>query len=355
MNAKAKAKVLMAGPDLSLKGGIVSVVKGYLDAGIAERCDRFCYLGTVEGSNVPAKALSFVRSLWRFKAVVDDYDIVHLHTSKGGSLKRKTMLARVAVERGKKVIFHEHNSEFKRDFESGDQAFRDGVRSSFELADKVVVLSEEWRDYFAENVCPVEKIVVLHNGVAVPAKPCSPCSHQDVLFLGRLDVNKSPDVLLRASRGMLEAHPEAKLLFGGDGHPERYEALAQELGIAERCEFLGWVSGSEKERLFERAAVYCLPSKHEGMPMGVLEAMAHGIPAIATPVGGVPQIIQDGVNGFLIPVDGVDELSNVLAWVIGSPELRERAGRAAYECVSSCFNVADSVATLMNLYDGIIR
>ena len=213
MIAQTKARVLMVGPGLSLKGGIVSVVKGYLDAGIESHCGSFRYLGTIDGETTVSKSLSFAKAYWRFKRIVEDYDVVHLHTSKGGSLKRKTMLAKIAVAHGKKVILHEHNGEFKRDFEAGGQAFREKVRSSFELADKVVVLSEEWRNYFAENVCPAEKIVVLHNGVAVPSKPCLPCSHQDILFLGRLDARKSPSVLLRASREVLRKYPYTRLLF----------------------------------------------------------------------------------------------------------------------------------------------
>ncbi len=83
-----------------------------------------------------------------------------------------------------------------------------------------MVLSEEWLDYFAENVCDLEKINVVHNGVKVPDQPCSPCSRQDVLFLGRLDARKSPDVLLRASREILSRFPDTKIVFGGDGEVE---------------------------------------------------------------------------------------------------------------------------------------
>ncbi len=355
MSCKTKAKVLMAGPGLSLKGGIVSVVKGYQEAGIAARCKDFRYLGTIQGTAAAAKAATFGMALCKFRMIVDRYDVVHLHTSKGGSLKRKTMLAKIAAEHGKKVILHEHNGEFRRDFEAGDHAYRGGVRAAFDVADKVVVLSEEWRDYFADNVCPADKLVVAHNGVAVPAMPCEPCSRQDVLFLGRLDANKSPDVLLRASREVLKTHQGMRLLFGGDGYPERYEALARELGIAENCEFLGWVSGDAKEELYQRAGVYCLPSKHEGMPMGVLEAMAHGIPTVATPVGGVPQIIRDGENGLLVPVDDVEGLSRALCCLVDSPSLRQELGSAGRETVKNEFCVDSCVDKLVCLYEELTR
>ena len=345
----------MVGPDRSLKGGIVTVVDGYFNAGLAQRCAALTYQGTGVGSNLLSKSLAFARILPTYKRALADFDIVHLHISARGSFKRKALMAAMAHKAGKKVILHEHSGEFARDFVAGDDAYRARVKDAFNGADCVVVLSEEWRDYFAENVMhDAGKLSVLHNGVPIPKKPCSPCSHQDVLFLGRLDANKSPDVLLRASKNMLEAHPNAKLLFGGDGYPERYEALARELGIAERCEFLGWITGEDKEKLFARAGVYCLPSKNEGMPMSVLEAMARGVPTIATNVGGVPQVIEDGVNGYLMPVDDEERLSELLCGLMDDPAARDEIGAAGRETIERGFSIERNISNLISLYRDLL-
>lgn len=349
-NKKVHAKILMVGPDLSLHGGIVSVVQGYLDGGLPEACDGFEYLGTGVGSSKLGKSIAFARALAHYERVMPSYDIVHLHISARGSYKRKSIMARMARKAGKYVILHDHDGEFEKAFEEGGDAYRRDVRKTFGIADRVVVLSEEWRDYFAENVCDSEKIVVVHNGVKVPAEPCSPCSNQDILFLGRLDARKSPDVLLRASRQVLERFPGTKVVFGGDGEVEKNKALAEELGIANHCEFHGWVSGAEREGLFARAAVYCLPSKNEGLPMSVLEAMARGIPTVATPVGGVPQVIEDGVSGFLVDVDDVDALSDRLNILLDKPGLRENVGAASRNTVTRLFNVGGSIKQLLALY-----
>lgn len=340
----------MVGPDLSLHGGIVSVVQGYLDGGLPEACDAFEYLGTGVGSSKLGKSLAFTRALIRYAIIMPSYDIIHLHISARGSYKRKSIMARMAHKAGKYVILHDHDGEFKKAFEEGGDSYRRDVRKTFSIADRVVVLSEEWRDYFAENVCDSEKIVVVHNGVKVPAEPCSPWSQQDILFLGRLDARKSPDVLLRASRQVLERFPGTKVVFGGDGEVEKNKALAEELGIANHCEFHGWVSGAEREGLFARAAVYCLPSKNEGLPMSVLEAMARGIPTVATPVGGVPRVIEDGVSGFLVDVDDVDALSDRLNILLDKPGLRENVGAASRNTVMRLFNVGGSIKQLLALY-----
>lgn len=348
------AKVLMVGPDLSLHGGIVSVVQGYLDGGLPEACDGFDYLGTGVGCSKLAKSFAFALALARYAMAMPSYDIVHLHISARGSYRRKSIMARMAHKAGKRVILHDHDGEFKKAFEESDDAYRRDVRETFGIADRVVVLSEEWRDYFAENVCDSGKIDVVHNGVKVTAKPCSPCSRHDVLFLGRLDARKSPDVLLRASRDVLSCFPDTKIVFGGDGEVEKNKQLAAELDIADRCEFLGWVTGDEREALFERAAVYCLPSKNEGMPMSVLEAMARGIPTIATSVGGIPQVIRDGVNGYLMPVDDESKLSGLLCTLMGSEDLRLSIGRAGRSTISGRFNVKRNVDAIVQLYKELV-
>lgn len=347
---KVHAKILMVGPDLSLHGGIVSVVQGYLDGGLPERCDAFYYLGTGVGSSKFGKFLAFARALAHYVRVLHSYDIVHLHISARGSYKRKSIMARMAHKAGKRVILHDHDGEFKKTFEEGGDAYRRNVREIFGIADRVIVLSEEWRDYFAENVCEAEKIDVVYNGVDIPAEPCSPCSHQDVLFLGRLDANKSPDVLLRASSEVLERFPDTKIVFGGDGEVEKNEALAVELGIADRCEFHGWVSGVRREELFERAAAYCLPSKNEGLPMSVLEAMAHGIPTIATAVGGVPQVIEDGVSGFLIDVDDEETLLEKLSALLAAPNMRAEMGLAGRRQIERKFSIEKCIVELGDIY-----
>ncbi len=344
----------MVGPDRSLRGGIVTVVDGYFDAGLSERCAALSYQGTGVGSNLLTKSLAFAGVLPAYKRALRDCDIVHLHISAKGSFKRKSLMAAMARKAGRRVILHEHSGEFARDFEAGGDAYREGVRETFNAADRVVVLSEEWRDYFAENVVrDAGRLFVLHNGVLMPEEPCSPCSHQDVLFLGRLDANKSPDVLMRASRNMLAACPSARLVFAGDGDLGLYKAIARELGIADRCCFLGWVTGEDKEELFAQSGIYCLPSKNEAMPMSVMEAMSHGVPVISSRVGGVPQLIEDGVDGLLMDVDDVEGLSSLLLRLASSSELRGEIGLAGRRKIESKFSIHAAIEGLVDIYQGL--
>lgn len=349
-----RLRVLMVGPGLSSRGGMATVERQLVSA-LPSTGIEVDFLSTYEEGAIVQRMLAGLRGYIRFSRILDKYDIVHIHTASRNSLRRKSRFANLAMSRGRKVIFHLHGGEFAVWFDNElAEKDRSEVRSLFDAADAVVVLSEEWAEWMTSRRFSPKRLVVMHNAVSVPMESCSPRSHRDILFLGRLDENKGPDVLLRASVRVLKSHPETKLVFGGDGSLEKYKALANKLGISDRCEFLGWVAAEEKELLFERAAVYCLPSKNEGMPMSLLEAMARGIPAIATPVGGVRQVIEDGIDGFLVPVGDEIALSECISHLLGSKELRSSVGRAGREKIEGKFSIECNVAYLEKLYANLM-
>lgn len=351
MGRTTDATVLMVGPDRSRHGGIVSVIDGYFNAGLPELCRRFDYLSTGVGRNIVSKSMAFARSLAGYYKSLESYEIVHLHMGPRGSYKRKSMMAQIAKHHGNKIILHVHSGEFARDFEEGTSAYRASVLRTFSTADRVIVLSEEWFEYFAAHICDRDKITILHNGVELPSEPCDPSSQRNVLFLGRLEALKCPEVLLRASSEALSRFPDMKIFFGGDGHMERYQMIAEDLGISDRCEFLGWISGSDKERLFTRSGIYCLPSKYEGMPMSLLEAMAHGIPVIATRVGGIPGVIENGISGLLMDEGDEGALAKLLFDLAGSPIMRTTIGLNGRLVVENKFNIQRSINELIEIYE----
>lgn len=346
---ECKTNVLMVGPDLEMQGGIAAVAKGLISGGLNNACN-LRYVPTVcEGSKL-RKSLKYFQGLLSFRRAVSDADVVHVHVSVRGSFRRKYEIAKITKGLGKKLIVHEHNGEFAEIFETEDDAYRARVREFFGWADVVIVLSEEWRDYFAQNVCDEGKIVVMHNAVSIPKSPVDPCVSQDVLFLGRLGPRKSPDVLLRAAKSLRARFPEVHYRFAGDGDIDNYKALAFELGISDQCDFVDWVTGSEKECLVRESGVFCLPSRHEGMPMSLLETMAHGIPCITTPVGGIPQVICDGKNGYLTPVGDADALAERLSGLLSDPEKRREIGAAARRTVEDGFSIERNIQALSTLY-----
>jgi glycosyltransferase involved in cell wall biosynthesis len=112
----------------------------------------------------------------------------------------------------------------------------------------------------------------------------------------------------------------------------------------------GWVGPLEREALFSRADIFALSSRNDGLPMSVLEAMGRGLPVIATPVGGLPELIEDGVNGLLVPPSDPQALMRAIFELADDQERREALGCAARETILACYSAAVVLPALQNVY-----
>ena len=169
---------------------------------------------------------------------------------------------------------------------------------------------------------PLERIATLGLSLADPGVVSSPASSLDVICVGRLFRSKGQDVLLRAIALLPDA---VRLILVGDG-PARseYVALSKKLHIAHRCTFIGTVPPENVPRRMARASVTVVPSRDEAFGMVNIESLAVGTPVVATRVGGIPEIIRDGVDGLLVPPDDPTALANAIATVLRAPGLRDR-------------------------------
>lgn len=203
-----------------------------------------------------------------------------------------------------------------------------------------------------------QKVVVVHNGVdlseysrdAVPrgtlrAQLGAAADEPLVLFTGNLIPRKGVDVLLRAFAQVLPEVPTARLAIAGRvpiGSPvdyrARYQALAVELGIAARAHFLGFVA--DVPPLVADADALVLPSLQEPFGRSIIEAMALGAPVVASRVGGIPEILEDGQDGLLVAPGDVGELASALRQVLSDADLRDALRRRALQKVRARFDVA---------------
>jgi len=149
------------------------------------------------------------------------------------------------------------------------------------------------------------------NGVEIPPEIGAEADPPEVLFVGRLSPEKGIAELVGAAQGL-------NLVVAGDGPLRHLVPNA-----------LGFVPPAEAQRLLARAAVVVLPSHREGLPMVLLEAMAHGRAVVATPVGGIPSLVEDGVTGLLVPTGDARLLREAITKLLGNPALRRKLGRAA--------------------------
>ena len=352
-----KKSVLIIGPDPALsQGGMASVIANILgNASLNSQFDLALYPSFVDGPLLKRAAYSISKEL-AFSRTRHQADVYHIHISSGTSVWRKLHYLEKLGVRRKNAVLHAHGSRFHLFYEGCSDRQKKKIQEAYTSAGKVVVLSEEWKEFFlANHICPPENIEVLYNAVEIPDSNETDYDNQVVLFMGRLGERKDPETLLRAAKEVLIKHLSARFVFGGDAEVDRYRRIAEELGIAGNCTFAGWVSGIDKETLYRSASVYCLPSRNEGMPMSVLEAMSYGLATIATPVGGIPRVITDGVDGMLVPVGDSAQLAKQIDKLLENPALKARIGEAARETVIRRFGMDAFAERLAHIYTEAAR
>ena len=175
-----------------------------------------------------------------------------------------------------------------------------------------------------------------------------------VAIVARLVPIKAHEVFLRAARLVCAVLPSTQFLVVGDGERrEALERLTAELGLGASVRFLGW--RRDLERIYADAWVVALSSRNEGSPVSLIEAMAAERPVVATRVGGVPDLVDDGVTGCLVPPDDPGALAEALVALLQDPERRQVLGKAARERVIPAFAAGRLVADVDALYRELLR
>jgi glycosyltransferase involved in cell wall biosynthesis len=175
-----------------------------------------------------------------------------------------------------------------------------------------------------------------------------------VVCVARLKPEKALDTLVRAAAALRPRHPGLRVAIAGDG-PEAsgLRALSDELGVSGVVELLG--ARDDVGAVLAAADAFCLPSRYEGLPLSLLEAMQAGLPCVATTVGGIPDVVEDGRDGLLVPPSDDAALIAALDRVLGDPALRARLGTAAAEHVARTCAPAAVAARYADLYERVAR
>jgi glycosyltransferase involved in cell wall biosynthesis len=202
-------------------------------------------------------------------------------------------------------------------------------------------------------------IRVVHNAVdAERFCPGRESPQRDmVLFTGRLVAAKGIRFLIEAIPAVLREHPECLFLFIGAGNSLPYERRLKELNVPERnFAFLGYLKDASKLIEYYRAqSVYVAPTLYENLPIRVLEAMACGVPVVASNVCAVPELIQDGLNGFLINPGSVHELAEKISALLADPRMRRRMGLNARKTVLEKFDWNVNILKISDFYHQILN
>lgn len=217
-----------------------------------------------------------------------------------------------------------------------------------------------------EELAGVRPVVIPYGAAVAPVEKASGQAEAQegpprVLFAGRLIERKGLPVLLRALARVARER-EVVLDLVGEGHERpRLERLATELGIAERVRFHGWVSQEDLDRLYRACTVFVLPSvvdargDTEGLGVVLIEALRYRKPVIGSEVGGIPDIVEDGLSGLLVPPGDPEALAQALQRVLDDPALARRLGEDGFRYVAEKFAWERIAAQMAALYQSLVE
>jgi glycosyltransferase involved in cell wall biosynthesis len=305
-------------------------------AGLAVREMRF------RGDLWPAAALALASTLKEMRP-----DVVHLHDPhavSAGLLARRLAPGRRALVATRRVDFA------LRGFLS---------RRKYAACDRVIAVSDAIAGVLRRGGLPAERVRLVYEGV--PDRPAQPGGQDALRELGipedapvvgnvaALTGHKDQATLLAAAARVGVRRPDARFVIVGEGELRgRLEALSRDLGLERRCIFAGF--RADLDRLIPAFTVFCLSSHMEGLGTSLLDAMAFGVPVVATAVGGIPEAVTDGVTGRLVPPRDPDALAAALVEALAHPARRAEWGRAGRQRFEERFTAERMVEATLAVY-----
>jgi teichuronic acid biosynthesis glycosyltransferase TuaC len=284
-------------------------------------------------------------------------DVIHAHAAlpcgyAAAFLSRQLRLPFVVTIHGLDV--------FNRCFQDGIAAAwrRKASLEVYENASRVICISDKVRQILLNGSCAAISAEVVHNGidpnVFVPGS--TPNGPPTLLVVGTLLAGKGQESVLQAVARLNREHPDLQCQIIGEGADRsRFAALAKQLGIDKRVHFLGRLSRAAVAEAMRNCTVFVLPSRFEGLGCVYLEAMACGKPVIGCYGQGIEEIIRDGINGSLIPIDGLDQLVKKLRTLLADDELRTRVGKAGRRTILEGLTLSHQAQALTKIYEQVAR
>ncbi len=342
--------VVVLGPDRSAVSGVSTHVNLLMESSLADEFEMIHFQVGSEGrsENPLGKALRLAVSPLALAATIvfRHVSVVHINTS----MNRKAYwrdLAYLAVAKafGARVVYQVHGGALPAQFFAGNRILTRFLRWTLRLPDRVLVLGQGEQGAYRRFV-PEQDVTALPNGIdvrpfaGVPTVQSMPDAPLRLVYIGRIAREKGLYETLQGMRLAQELGVDTRIAIAGAGSEEpRLRRYAQALGIASRVCFVGPVFGTDKVKLLAGADAMLLASYAEGLPYALLESMAAGVPVIATPVGAIPDVVSDGIHGFLVPPRDGKAIAEALAVMAGDRERLSWMSRACRRRIRAAFSI----------------
>lgn len=294
-----------------------------------------------------------------------NYDIVHTHGVRANFFARIAVSSLNRNRQSKIPVLTTVHSVLRQDYPKNlsYSIVYWMERLTQHRTDRFIAISNSIKEDMISRGIPTERIQVIYSGIdfeefwksshtssiEMPTLPEAPI----IGMVGRLQPVKGHTYAIAAMLSILEQHPNAKLVLVGDGPLlEELQQQVRELNIEHSVMFLGYQDPSKIASLLKRFTVFLMPSLSEGLGLSLIEAMSVGTPVIATEVGGMLDVVQDG-TGFLVPPQDPTAIALQVNWILDNPEEARDLGERGKESVIQRFNSKTMVEQIRDVYSHI--
>lgn len=349
----------MIGPGyMNHRGGIGAILSIY-----AQYFDGFKFIDTYKYHDKNfTKSLYFLRQTGRLiNTLIRDkkIKIVHIHGAQRGSFYRKYFIFLITKRIfGKKIVYHMHSGCFDTFYHRSNVIQKRLIRNFVNRADLIICLSQHWQDFFLKNF-KTKQLLILNNVILQPESdrmvtPKPGLLPINFLFLGRIEKKKGIyDIIKVITKNKDYFSDKIKLYVGGEGEVDNLKNIIETNQLGGIVEYLGWIQDEQKDSFLSKTDVYILPSYIEGMPISILEAMSFRLPIISTPVGGIPEIVNDGINGILVEPGNSEQIFLALDFFIKNHTKIQEYGIASFE-KAKCFFPENVFDKLEKIYKNLL-
>lgn len=287
------------------------------------------------------KIIFFLKQVYRvivFLHKNKNIQLVHIHGASKGSFYRKFFIFLIAKKIfHKKIIYHIHAGKYDIFYKNASWLTKKWVKYFFRNVDLVICLSDYWKSFF-EQQFKCRRITIINNPILKPIYKANANIVDPIrlLFLGRINKDKGVFDLMQAiQENKIKYRNKIKLYIGGEGESKKLLTYIDQEKLNNIVEYIGWVDNEKKNEIFSQSHIYILPSYYEGLPMSILEAMSYGMPIISTNVGGIPEIVKQDYNGWIIDAGNLKALQKAIDFFIDYPDKIKNYGENSLKLVES--------------------
>lgn len=293
------------------KGGVAQVVNSY-----SQFFETFYHVTTTNKTSKFNKILLFFVAYLKtiFYFTTTDIQIVHIHTASYNSFYRKKHFVNLSNFFNKKIIIHIHGGGFKDFYKSNPEK----IKKYLLKCNEIVALSESWKVFY-ENELGLKNVTVIPNIIDYPKEGIENIKKEEktnILFLGGISKDKGFFDICSAIIDNIDFFQSNNIKFTIAGAGNISSIDSDYIDAINYMDFIGFIIGEQKSDAYKNADIYILPSYIEGVPLSVLEAMSYKLPIIATNVGGIPDILKDGINGYMINPGKPNEIFDAIKRMI---------------------------------------